>query len=59
MKRDVKNKLIFGVCAGLSKSIGLDPLWIRLIMVFLFLHFGFGLLLYIILALLMPADNGE
>ena len=59
MKRDSKNKLLFGVCAGLAKGIGLDPLWVRLLLVFLFLNFGVGLLLYIILALLMPAENGD
>lgn len=57
MKKDVKNKTLCGVCSGLSRSLDINPLWIRLLFVFFFLHLGMGLLLYVILALLMPSDE--
>lgn len=59
MKRDIKNKMIFGVCAGVAKRLEIDVLWVRLLFAFFFLQFGVGLLLYLLLALLMPVDKGE
>ena len=38
--RDVKRKLLGGVCAGLAHNLGFDPLWIRL--TFLFFLLGIG-----------------
>ena len=58
MKRDIKNKMIFGVCAGVAKRLEIDVLWVRLLFAFFFLQFGVGLL-YLLLALLMPVDKGE
>lgn len=57
MKKDLKNKTLCGVCSGLARSLNINPLWIRLLFVFFFLHLGMGLLLYVILALLMPSDE--
>ena len=57
MKRDVKNATILGVCAGLGRGIGIDPLWVRLLFLVLFIHFGVGLLVYLLLAILMPKDQ--
>ncbi|MDZ7897665.1 MAG: PspC domain-containing protein [Arcicella sp.] len=38
--RDTRRKLLGGVCAGLAHNLGLDPLLVRLIFLFLFLVFG-------------------
>jgi phage shock protein PspC (stress-responsive transcriptional regulator) len=38
--RDTKRKLLGGVCAGLAHNLGLDPLLVRLIFLFIFLVFG-------------------
>lgn len=38
--RDIKRKLLGGVCAGLAHNLGFDPLWIRL--AFLFCLLGIG-----------------
>lgn len=54
-KRLVKgDKKIFGVCSGLADYFDLDPTVMRLIFIVAFLFFGTGLLLYIIMALVMP-----
>ncbi|MCO5725376.1 PspC domain-containing protein [Robiginitalea marina] len=53
--RDMDNKFIGGVCAGLEHYLGLDALWIRLIFLFLAIFgSGFGLIAYIILWILVP-----
>lgn len=47
-------KMIFGVCSGLANYFDLDPTIMRVIFVVAFLGFGMGLLIYIILAFIMP-----
>lgn len=54
-KRLVKGeKKIFGVCSGLANYFDMDPTVMRLLFVFAFLVFGTGLLIYIIMAIVMP-----
>ena len=54
-KRLVKgDKKIFGVCSGLANYFEMDPTLMRVIFLVAFLCFGSGLLLYIILAIVMP-----
>lgn len=54
-KRLVKgDKKLFGVCSGLANYFDLDPTVMRIIFIVAFLFFGTGLLLYLILALVMP-----
>jgi phage shock protein PspC (stress-responsive transcriptional regulator) len=52
--RDIDNKYIGGVCAGLEHYLGFDALWIRLIFIFLALATGFGFIGYILLWILVP-----
>ncbi|MFM9007295.1 MAG: PspC domain-containing protein, partial [Bacteroidota bacterium] len=52
--RDPDDKVIGGVCSGLGHYLGVDPLWFRLFFASIFLIFGSGLLLYILLALILP-----
>jgi phage shock protein C len=47
-------KKIFGVCSGLANYMDIDPTVMRIIFVLAFLGFGVGLLVYIIMALIMP-----
>ena len=47
-------KKIFGVCSGLANYLDIDPTVMRVIFVLAFLGFGVGLLIYIIMALIMP-----
>lgn len=54
-KRLVKGqKMIFGVCSGLGNYFGIDPTLVRIAFAVSAVFFGAGLLLYIILALIMP-----
>ncbi len=52
--RDKENSFLGGVLSGLGHYFGVDPLWLRIIMVILFFVFGTGLVLYIILWVLIP-----
>lgn len=48
------NKMLAGVCGGLAEYLGMDATIVRVIYALLVLFGGVGILLYIILALLMP-----
>ena len=52
--RDPDNHVIGGVCAGLSAYFGWSPMWLRILLILLFIFGGFGLLAYIILWIVMP-----
>ena len=55
-KRLVKgtDRKIFGVCSGLGEYFDIDPTVIRVLFLIGFIVFGTGLLIYLILALVMP-----
>lgn len=61
--RDNKRKVIGGVAAGIANYFGIDPIWVRLLMLaFLFNIFfwglsGFTLLAYIILWIAVPGSD--
>ena len=48
------NKMLAGVCGGLAEYVGMDATIVRVIYALLVICGGVGLLLYLILALLMP-----
>ncbi|NJD76429.1 MAG: PspC domain-containing protein [Candidatus Methanoperedens sp.] len=51
------DKVIDGVCGGIAEYFNIDPVIVRLVFViFLFMN-GLGILLYIILAIIMPKDD--
>lgn len=59
LTRPRDSRLLAGVCAGLGRRIGIDPWPARLLFVLLallVLHGGL-ILLYVILWILMPADE--
>ena len=51
-----KEGKILGVCAGLGDYFDLDPTIVRIVFILLFFGIGGGLLIYLILALVMPKD---
>ncbi len=59
--KDNEHKIIGGVCAGLAHYFGMGkPIWMRLLFVFTFFSFGFGVMLYIILWIVLPtAETAE
>ena len=52
--RDKENGMIGGVMAGLGHYLGIDSLWVRILMVILFFGCGTGLFVYIVLWILVP-----
>ena len=50
------DKKISGVCGGIAEYFDIDPTLVRVIAVLLILGWGSGLILYIVLALVMPYD---
>lgn len=56
-KRLVKGeKKLFGVCSGLANYFDVDPTIMRVLFIVAVLGFGTGILIYLILAVVMP-DN--
>ena len=58
--RSTNNKMLSGVCAGFADFIGIDPTIVRVIYALVsFFTGGFaGVIIYIILAIIIPEDNG-
>ncbi len=57
LQKSATDKKLTGVCGGLGAYFGLSSTIIRLIFVCAVLFAGCGLLLYLILALVMPAEK--
>lgn len=54
-RKNRRNGMIFGVCAGMADQFGIDVLWTRVAFVALtLLGFGLPLLLYLAVAILAP-----
>ena len=54
--RSRTNRIIFGVCGGLGEYFDVDPLIFRIIFVALCFGAGSGVLIYLILAFLIPKN---
>ena len=52
--RDPDDKVLGGVCSGISNYFDIDPLWLRLALVIITLLGGAGFLIYIILWIVIP-----
>ena len=51
------DRKLFGVCAGIAHAMNLDPTVVRLAWVLMSLHsFGLGIVVYLILALILPDE---
>ncbi len=57
--RSRTDRMIWGVCGGLSKYFDVDPTIIRVIFIVLTVISGFGIIAYIILALVVPLENSK
>jgi phage shock protein PspC (stress-responsive transcriptional regulator) len=59
LRRDTTNGMIAGVCAGLGRRAGIDPLMLRIVFGATTLASGIGLVAYGLMWLLIPADTDE
>lgn len=57
LARDIANKKVAGVCAGLARHLGWDVTILRVIFLALVVLHGFGLVAYIIAWICMPRDD--
>ena len=57
MKKDMQNKMLFGVCSGLANEFKVDVTFVRLgFGVAAIMGFGLPVLVYIVLAIVMPEN---
>lgn len=57
LQRNMRNRVIGGVCGGIANYFGMDATLLRLLFAFMILFAGTGFWLYIILWIVMPAGN--
>lgn len=57
MYRDPDNRIVGGVCSGLSAYMNIDPVFLRIITIVLTIFGGSGLIIYIIFWIILPEAN--
>ncbi len=57
--RSRTDRMIWGVCGGLAKYFGIDATIIRLIAILLIFAGGFGIVAYLILAIVVPLEGSK
>lgn len=57
--RSRTDRMIFGVCGGLGKYLGIDPTIMRIIFVLLTFAGGVGVIAYVIMSFLVPLEASE
>lgn len=55
--KSATDRVLFGVCGGLGDYFAVDPVLVRVAFVVLTLANGLGLLVYLILAIVLPKDE--
>lgn len=53
------NKIILGVCGGMGEYFSIEPVFFRLMFLFSILMGGWGIIIYLIAALLMPKNKEQ
>lgn len=56
LTRDIEHKMLGGVCAGIARQYGYDITVVRIVTVLLTLVWGAGIVLYLALWAIMPAE---
>lgn len=57
LHRSSDNRMLLGVCGGLGDYFDIDATLIRVVFAIAMLAFGSGLLVYVVLAFIMPAQE--
>lgn len=55
--KSTTDKKIFGVCGGLADYFNIDPVILRVIWAVLALCYGTGIVLYLVMAFVLPKDT--
>lgn len=58
LTRDLDNRMIGGVCAGIANYFDIDPTLVRVLFVALTVTGGSGLLVYLLLWIVIPGERG-
>jgi phage shock protein PspC (stress-responsive transcriptional regulator) len=56
LMRDQKRKILGGVCSGLANYMNVDAVWIRLLFALLGFAWGFTIIVYIVMWILVPGS---
>ena len=59
LTRSTNDRMIAGVCGGLGRYFGVDPVWFRLAFVVLALGGGSGVLIYLIAWIVVPEATDQ
>ena len=59
LRRSRSTRVFAGVCGGVARSLGLDPVFVRVLVAVLALFGGAGVVLYLVGWLLLPEDDGR
>jgi len=60
LKRSVDDRMLLGVCAGIAHWLHIDPIVVRILWaLFSLASLGTGVILYIIMAIIMPEDDSD
>ncbi len=57
LTRSLDDRMVGGVCGGLGQYLDIDPTVIRVVFVLLALLAGNGILIYLVMLLLIPAEQ--
>lgn len=57
LTKSSSDKMVAGVCGGLARYLDIDATWIRLGFVLLSFGGGAGIIIYIAMAIIVPADT--
>jgi phage shock protein PspC (stress-responsive transcriptional regulator) len=57
LQKSATIKMLFGVAGGVGEYFGIDPVLVRIVFVALAFANGIGILLYLLLALIMPKPH--
>ena len=59
LHRSRDERVVFGVCGGLGPYVNIDPVIVRLAFVLFTLAGGAGLVVYLLLAIVLPEQDGQ
>jgi phage shock protein PspC (stress-responsive transcriptional regulator) len=57
LTRDLEHKVLGGVCSGIAKYLGIDPVFVRLGFVVLSFLWGCGALVYLVSLIIIPKEE--